>query len=152
MCGGYRSFRLRGDQPRGFALLGDRRPSFQRFLSCLAHPREVIHAEAVKNLTFVAVPHLKRNTSRHTPSALNHFFEPPRVVRREGTSLALFSCCFLFSLLGCSKSQNLGINCLAISNQSSCVKKVSFLFFFFFLFQHELNSTHFQTTLSEESP
>ena len=44
MCGDYRSFRLRGDQPCGFALLGDRWPSFQRFLSCLAHPREEIRA------------------------------------------------------------------------------------------------------------
>ena len=42
--GGHGSFRLRGGQPRGFALLGDRLPSFQRFFSYSAHPRQVIRA------------------------------------------------------------------------------------------------------------
>ena len=69
MCGGHGSFRLCGGLPRGFAVLGDRRPSFQQ---CLAawHTRAKGSAQAVKNLTFVAVPHLKRNTSRRPPSAL----------------------------------------------------------------------------------
>ena len=40
-------------------LVGDRLPSFERFLSCLAHPRKVIRAGR-QNLTFVAVPHFKK--------------------------------------------------------------------------------------------
>ena len=66
-AGGYRSFRLRGDQLRGVAVLGDRQPSFQRFLSCLAHPREV--SRAGRRLSLCRF-YKKRNTSRHPPSAL----------------------------------------------------------------------------------
>ena len=41
--------------------------------ACLAVSRAKGSAQAVKSLTFVAVPHLKKNTSRQTPSTLDVF-------------------------------------------------------------------------------
>ena len=68
VCGGSWSFRVCGGLPRGVAVLGDRRP-FRRN-SAAWHTRAKGSAQAVKNLTFVAVPKLKRNTSPRPPSAL----------------------------------------------------------------------------------
>ena len=63
---GVVTFRLRGGLPRGVAILGDRRPT----LSCICTPARRIPRRP-SNLTFVAVPQLKRSTSRHPPSALS---------------------------------------------------------------------------------
>ena len=64
-CAGSWSFRLYGDLRRGVAVLCDRRP----MLSCFCTPARRIPRRP-SNRTFVAVPHLKRNISRHPPSAL----------------------------------------------------------------------------------
>ena len=69
--GGQRSFRLCGGLPRGSALLGDRQPFLQRCPAAV-HTRAKGFRAGRQNLTFVAVPHEKRNTSRRPPSALIH--------------------------------------------------------------------------------
>ena len=67
VSGGSWSFRVCGGLPRGVAVLGDRRP-FRRN-SAAWHTRAKGYSAQASNLTFVAVPKLKRNTSRRPPSA-----------------------------------------------------------------------------------
>ena len=55
------SFRLYGGLPRGVAVLCDRRP----MLSCTCTPARRESAQAVKNLTFVAVPPSERKHLLH---------------------------------------------------------------------------------------
>ena len=73
------------------SLLGDRRP-FRGNMSCMAHPARRDIPRRPSNQTFVAVPKLKRNTSRRPPSALAKAWNPwaeGGVVRREGDEIRL---------------------------------------------------------------
>ena len=63
---------------RGFALHGDRRPSFERFLSCLAHPREVIRAGRQKpDVCRCAAVIKKEHISSSTVSTTNYSNKKP---------------------------------------------------------------------------
>ena len=59
MCGCHRSFRLCGGLPRGSALLGDRPPFLQRRPAAV-HTHAKGFRAGRQNLTFVAVPHEKK--------------------------------------------------------------------------------------------
>ena len=98
MCGGHGSFRLCGDQPRGSALLGDRLPSFERFLSCLAHPREVIRAGRQKP-DVVAVPLFKKGHISSSTVSTEMFSKGTAALTQVGMETKALGCERLNSLV-----------------------------------------------------